>query len=114
MDKIKESVNNAIERYFNALSKFGYKSYNDVNKLLVLLLSEELICNDLSYFVNECDYRSITNVLYCISGNNCLIDLPTYDVYDNIYHKTSNNVTYRITEDFILRQDEDDSLRIIE
>lgn len=114
MDNLQDIANNAIERYFNSLSKFGYKKYSDVNKLLVLLFIEELLTGELSFFINECDYRSIINVLYCIFGSTCLIDLPSFDVYDNIYHKDNTKLTYRITEDWLLRDSEHNLLRIME
>ena len=37
MHEIDNVSYDAIYRYFNALSKFGYKSYGDVEKLIALL-----------------------------------------------------------------------------
>ena len=102
----------ALSRYFKALHTLGYKSYNDVNKLLVLSLIEELLTSDFSYYITEEDYKSIVNSLYCIMGNNCMIDFPSYATWDNLIHKTSVDVTYRITEDSILRNTEGSNIRI--
>jgi hypothetical protein len=77
MNNITIKTHKAFTRYFNTLSKLGYMNYSDVNKLLVLSFTEELLTGDLSSFVNEEDYRSITNVIYCISNNTCLLDLPS-------------------------------------
>ena len=115
MDNVTNIANEALRRYFNALSKLGYKDYNDVAKLLVLLFVEELLTSEFSFYVTEEDYRSITNALYCIMGNNCLIDLPSYTTYDSIFHDNPNYleyIRYRITEDSTIRNTEDFDFRV--
>nr|DAG91959.1 MAG TPA: hypothetical protein [Crassvirales sp.] len=115
MDDITNIAEEALKRYFNALSKLGYKNYNDVSKLLVLLFIEELLTSEFSFYITESDYKSITNALYCIMGNNCLIDLPSYATYDSLFHYNSNYLEYikcRITEDSIIRSTEDSNIRI--
>lgn len=115
MDNVTNIANEALRRYFNALSKLGYKDYNDVAKLLVLLFIEELLTSEFSFYVTEEDYRSITNALYCIMGNNCLIDLPSYTTYDSIFHDNPNYleyIRYRITEDSTIRNTEDFDFRV--
>lgn len=112
MDNITAISSEAFERYFNTLSKLGYKSYSNVDKLLVLSVIEDILSGELSFFVTEEDYRSITNALYCIIGNNCLIDLPSYDTWDSIIHENKNSVSYRLTEENIVRISENDMFRI--
>ena len=112
MDNITAISSEAFERYFNTLSKLGYKSYSDVDKLLVLSIIEDILSGELSFFVTEEDYRSITNALYCIMGNNCLIDLPSYDTWDSAIHESKNRGSYRLTEGDILRITEDSIFRI--
>ena len=112
MDNITTISSEAFERYFNTLSKLGYKSYSDVDKLLVLSIIEDILSGELSFFVTEEDYRSITNVLYCIMGNNCLIDLPSYDTWDSAIHENKNRGSYRLTEGDVLRITEDSIFRI--
>ena len=115
MDNVTNTANEALRRYFNALSKLGYKNYSDVAKLLVLLFIEELLTSEFSFYVTEEDYRSITNALYCIMGNNCLIDLPSYTTYDSIFHDNPNYleyIRYRITEDSTIRNTEDFDFRV--
>ena len=114
MDNITALTSEAFARYFNSLSKLGYKSYSDVNKLLVLSVIEDILSGELFLFVTEDDYRSITNALYCIMGNTCLIDLPNYDTLDSIIHKYKNNTSYRITEEDVLRISENNIFRIKE
>lgn len=115
MDNITNIANEAIKRYFNALYKLGYKNYNDVAKLLVLLFIEELLTSEFSFYITEEDYKSITNVIYCIMGNNCLIDLPSYATWDSLFHNNPSyldSIRYRITEDSILKNTEDFAFRI--
>ena len=112
MDNITAISSEAFERYFNTLSKLGYKSYSDVNKLLVLSIIEDILSGELSFFVTEEDYRSITNAIYCIMGNNCLIDLPSYDTWDSAIHENKNRGSYRLTEGDILRITEDSIFRM--
>lgn len=115
MDNVTNTANEALRRYFNALSKLGYKNYSDVAKLLVLLFIEELLTSEFSFYVTEEDYRSITNALYCIMGNNCLIDLPSYTTYDSLFHDNPNYleyIRYRITEDSTIRNTEDFDFRV--
>lgn len=115
MDNVTNIANEALRRYFNALSKLGYKDYDDVSKLLVLLFIEELLTSEFSFYVTEDDYKSITNALYCIMGNNCLIDLPSYTTWDSLFHNNPSyldSIRYRITEDSIIRNTEDFAFRI--
>lgn len=114
MDKILEISKEAIVRYFTTLSQFGYKKYSDVNKLIFLISIEELLTGELSYFIDEKDYNSIINALYCQFGSTCLIDFPIFDVYDTLIHYTKGNLIPRITEDSILRVTQDENLRVIE
>lgn len=112
MDNVTNIANESLSRYFNTLSKLGYKNYDDVTKLLVLLFIEELLTSELSLYVTESDYRSITNALYCIMGNNCLINLPSYTTWDSLFHDNSKYIRYRITEDSTIRSTEDFNFRV--
>lgn len=112
MEDISNISMEAIRRYFNTLSKFGYKSYDEVDKLIALLAIEEILLGELSYFITETDYRSIVDFLYCIFGSTCLADMPGYITYDSLIHPISADKKYRITENNILRISEDSYLRI--
>lgn len=115
MNNVTNIANETLRRYFNSLSKLGYKNYSDVAKLLVLLFIEELLTSEFSFYVTEKDYRSIVNALYCIMGNNCLINLPSYTTWDSLFHDNPNYleyIRYRITEDSTLRGTEDSNFRI--
>lgn len=112
MDNITKMTETALTRYFNSLHVMGYMSQGDVNKLVLLSVLEEMLTSELSYFINEQDYRTITNALYCILGNNCMIDFPSYATWDSLIHKATVDVTRRITEDNTLRYTEDSNYRI--
>lgn len=98
----------SVTHYFNILKKLGYKSYNEVNKLLVLIFIEELLTGNMAEFITEEDYRNIDKALYCLYGS-CLIPYPNYKegiVPFNI--KDFNE--YRFTESYDFREVE--TLRI--
>lgn len=78
MYKITEMSEDALIRYFSILSKFGYRSYSDVYRLLSLIFIEELLTGNLKEFLVEEDYRNIDKALYCLISNTCFIDFPKY------------------------------------
>ena len=112
MDEITKLSYNAISRYFTSLSQFGYKNYNDVNKLLALLALDDML-NIFSEYIDENDLKSIVNAIYCLSGTTCLIDFPSYFNNNTLFHKTKINYIARISEDSILRIDEGSLVRVV-
>lgn len=114
MDNITNVTSDALKNYFNTLSKLGYKNYNDVSKLIVLLFIEELLTSELSSYVTENDYRSIINASYCIMSNNCLINFPSYTTWDSLFHNDPNYlqyIRYRTTEGSVIRITEDSRIK---
>ena len=71
-------VNTSLERYFKTLSLFGYKSYSEVYKLIVLIFIQELLDSDCKSFIKEDEYILIHKALYCLYGSTCLIPYPEY------------------------------------
>lgn len=69
-------VSSALNRYFSTLSHTGYKSYNEVDKLLVLIFMEELLCGPMSEFITEEDYKHIYSSIVCLQGS-CMIPYPS-------------------------------------
>ena len=104
----------AIYRYFHTLSVLGYKSYEDVYKLILLLYLEELLTGEMSYYINEEDLRIITEALTCLYGSTCLIDYPCIPKDDSLIHPIRDRITLRISEDCILRNSEYSKTRIKE
>lgn len=72
-----EFVYNALNRYFSALEKVGYYRYADIQKLLILIYLNELIC-DKDLHIPENDYLIIHRALACLYGSSCLIPYPDY------------------------------------
>lgn len=101
-----------VSNYFQVLSTFGYKGYKEVNKLLVLLFIEDLLRSSFSLYIDEEDYKTITNVLYCLFGSTCLIPYPEFAVNTTLV-QALNDITPRITESGRLRFSEDELLRLV-
>ena len=78
MANITNITNNAVQKYFKALEYYGYKSYDDVNKLILLIAIQELVDYDFRYLIEENDYTVINNALYCLYGSTCLIPWLNY------------------------------------
>ena len=85
--EITNITNEALRRYFKSLATFGYMKYSEVDKLIVLSFIEELMTGPLSIYITEEDYKVLLNALECLYGSTCLIDFPSYNVYDNIIHE---------------------------
>lgn len=111
MDEITNLSQDAIIRYFNSLSKLGYKNYEDVSKLQALLTLEEML-SIFDGYITESDFRSIINAIYCLSGTTCMIDYPKYINDDTLFHTTDIAFTVRITEDSIIRGTQDNIIRV--
>ncbi len=102
----------STNNYFQSLSTLGYKGYNEVNKLLVLLFIEDLLNGPFDLYIDEDDYKVITNILYCLFGSTCLIPYPEFAVNTSLV-QTLNADTPRISEDNIIRFSEDELLRLV-
>ena len=91
----------ALQKYFITLSYLGYIKDEDVKKILVLLLLEELL-NQWYPFVTENDYRIISRSLYKLFGSNCIIEFPDYIRYQTNL-KSTDFENLRKSEDNLLR-----------
>lgn len=112
MDEMLKMSEEALTRYFTTLSKFGYKKYSDVDKVLVFLFIEELLTGELSYYITEDDYKHIINFLYCLLGSTCLIDFPVFEDYSNLIHPVNKPFVPRTAEDSILRSTQSNNFRV--
>lgn len=111
MDKLTDIAYTSINRYFNTLSKLGYKSDNEVYRLILLLFIEEMLDSSFSLYIDEEDYRTINNVLYCLFGSTCLIPYPEFLQGNSIVHKLSID-SARLSEDELIRYSEDELIRL--
>lgn len=104
----------ALRRYFKTLSQIGYKGYDSVHKLLILLYIQEIFTGVMSLYITEEDYRVMQRVLNCLYGTTCLIPYPEYANGTSISEiPVANLNTFRITQDGNLRITEQNSLRIV-
>lgn len=112
MDKITKLSYDGINNYFNTLATLGYKNYEEVSKLLVLLFIEEFIKGPFSLYIDEDDYKVITNTLYNLYGSTCLIPYPEYSSGTSLI-QSLNTDTVRITEDDLIRISENEFIRLV-
>lgn len=112
MDKLDNLAYEGVKRYFRTLSKFGYKSYKEVNKLIVLLFIEDFLREPFNLYIDEKDYKVIANTLYSLFGSTCLIPYPEF-VADTSLVQALNVNTPRITEDNILRFNENELIKLL-
>lgn len=108
--ELTDEVYNSVNRYFSVLSHIGYKSYNEVEQLLIFTFIEEMLYGPLSQYLTEKDYNIINNSLYCLYGS-CMIPFPDYkkSIYSTVYRMPDE---YRITETGTLRLSESSELRV--
>lgn len=111
MYKLTELSLEALDRYFHTLSVLGYMNYDNVYRLLALLFIEEILTRELSSYINEEDYKYITEFLYCLYGSNCMIDFPSYKSFDKLIHSTKSPFTPRLSESQIIRVSEGTLIR---
>ncbi len=102
---------NSLTSYFSVLSKFGYKNYNDVYKLILVLFIEEILHGNYIDFIEEKDYKVISNVLTCILGTSCLLPYPKY--IKNIGDTNNTISLFRLHEDSINKITENLNFRIM-
>lgn len=111
MDKLTDLAHIGVCNYFKALSTFGYKSYDDVNKLLTLLFIDYLLESPFSMYITEEDYRTINKALYCLYGSTCLIPYPEFYATTSLVQNINLGIP-RITEDSIIRLSENEITRL--
>lgn len=111
MEELNNLAYTGINNYFKALSTFGYKNYTDTYRLLALLFISELLDSQFSMYIDEDDYRTITNVMYCLFGSSCLIPYPEFNVNTSLVWNLNNGES-RISEDGIARISESKIFRV--
>ena len=111
MERVTNIAIEALRRYFDSLFKFGYKNYADVERLIILTFLEEMLSYNYFGYVTEEDYNSIIKSMYCLAGDTCIIDFPSYATYDSIIRDYVNKIIPRESEDGNLRISEDCEIR---
>ena len=113
MDKLDNLAKESLDRYFHTLSIYGYASYQSVYKEILLLFIEDLLSGPMSLYINEKDYRSISNVLYCLFGSTCLIPYPEFAVTTSLDQILNHGIN-RMSENGNLRINEHGAIRLLE
>lgn len=73
----------ALDNYYNALSKLGYISYSEVNRILVLIFISELSSKCI---ISEEDSKIISKALDCLCyTSSCIIPLFEKNFTDSIF-----------------------------
>lgn len=69
-----EILYNALNVYYDTLTKTGYLPQDVVNKLIVIEFIQELTDDpSFSFFATECDNSILSKLYECVIENNCLI-----------------------------------------
>ncbi|MGN0143790.1 MAG: hypothetical protein ACI398_02320 [Clostridium sp.] len=104
---------NAIEKYYSYLENIGYIDNDDMNNILILSFINDIV-KLFSNYITDDDYTTIVKALLCLSDNSCLISAPHFLTQESLF-KDSNyykQKQFRISEDSLFRQTEDNNLRI--
>lgn len=112
MDELINLNYESIRRYFITLSQSGYKSYNDVDKLIALIGLLESFDIFQEYLTNK-DVDDIIKAVNCLSGSTCLIDFIKHKPGDSLIHKTNINYILRISEDSKSIRITDENVRVM-
>ena len=100
----------SLGTYFSALSRLGYMSYFEVDKLIAVLFMGEILDGLFDVLVSEEDFKSITNAINCLHGCSCILPYPNMSRGESI-KSPSSLLSPRITEQCVLRSTEFDDLR---
>lgn len=111
MKVISKVASDSVNRYFDILTKVGYKNYTDVGNLLILTFLEEILSSNYNEYITEEDYNTIVSAIYTLSGNSCMIDFPNYATYDSIIKESSRGFSIKINEDSNIIGTEDDYIK---
>ena len=73
-----EIIYNALSNYYETLSKTGYMSPKEGQKLMLLIFYRDFVFNDYRGLLTKADYMLIERALNCLYGTTCLIPYPDY------------------------------------
>ena len=73
-----EMIYDGVTSYYNRLEYTGYMSYQNMEKLLILIFYRDFVFNDYRGILSKEDYFLIEKALDCLYGTTCLIPYPDY------------------------------------
>lgn len=100
----------ALIKYFKKLSVFGYCSYREVDKIIVVSALEELLQ---TYILTEDQYKLFQRVLNRLLGSSCLLPYPNMPIVHSVISK-DKEAFLRLTESNDTRISHDNIHRITE
>ena len=109
MDKV---LYDSLYRYFSTLTSVGNVSYNNVNKLLVLIFYKHFIYEDYRGNLSKEDYSIIEKALDCLFGSTCLIPYPNYLEMGKLHLGDMTEVSQRIDQNESYAKDIDSRLKL--
>lgn len=112
MDNLNNIKANALDRYFQVLSKRG-STNKDIVCNIVALCAICHIFDNFAECITEDDLRTISSIMCCIGGT-CLIDCLSEISESSLFNELTNIMTLRISEDNIVRKSENEIFRIKE
>ena len=71
-----EAIFRSLTYYFKALRSMGFKSYEEVYKVIFLSCVSEIVEDDFDAALSEEDYRDINSAVYAIYGTDCMFPYP--------------------------------------
>lgn len=77
---MEEILFQSLSNYFSTLTRVGYVSNIDTERLMIFDFIYELLDGECKGFITEKDYLEIHKALYCLYGSTCLIPYPEYRV----------------------------------
>ena len=95
MDKV---LYDSLYRYFSTLTSVGNVSYNNVNKLLVLIFYKHFIYEDYRGNLSKEDYSIIEKALDCLFGSTCLIPYPNYLEMGKLHLGDMTEISHKFTD----------------
>lgn len=91
-----EIIYDALGRYYHALELKGYMSYNNMQKLLLLIFYRDFVFHDYRGLLTKEDYHLIERALDCLYGSTCLIPYPDYLKMGKLYLGEMTEMAQRV------------------
>lgn len=91
-----EMIYNSLSSYYHALSKTGYLSWDNVQKLLILTFYKDFVFHDYRGLLSMEDYHYIEMALDCLYGSTCLIPYPDYLKMGRLYLGEMTEMAQRV------------------
>lgn len=112
MIDLNKIVEDAINKYFDALSKVGYLKEDDMYYLLILSFIQDITSYNFSELVDEDSYKVIIDAIYTLSCKSCLFSVPYLPTFDDLFRKNVIKKQLRITQGENLRHTENSINRV--